>query len=253
MRSKPPPRPVSSVQSVQRALDILSGIADTESDVSLTWITARVGLPLATTHRLLAALSREGFVRQLPSRRYALGPRLIRLGDQAEKMLTEWAKPHLTALVAGTGENANLALLDGDMVSYVAHVPSPHVMRMFTEVGRQVRPHCTGVGKAILSRLPDDQVLGILSRAGMPAQTEHTIVTPERFLEELADIRRKGYALDRGEQEVGVSCIAVPVVHGSTIFGMSVSGPAARLTPKVVRSTIVLLRETAESFRADVA
>ena len=93
---------------------------------------------------------------------------------------------------------------------YVAQVPSPHSMRMFTEVGRRVLPHCTGVGKALLSVLPDDQVRAILARTGMPAQTEHTITSPEELVAELAVIRARGYAIDDAEQEAGVRCVAVP-------------------------------------------
>ena len=64
-----------------------------------------------------------------------------------------------------------MAVLDNDMAVYVAQVPSPHAMRMFTEVGRRVYPHCTGVGKALLMQLPNDAVLALLKRTGMPAST----------------------------------------------------------------------------------
>src|SRR4029450_2332190 len=95
---------------------------------------------------------------------------------------------------------ANIALMEADACVYVAQVPSPQSMRMFTEVGRVVMLHCTGVGKALLSPRPDEQVVATLKRTGMPARTEHTITHPEMMLEALAEIRNRGYAVDDGEQ-----------------------------------------------------
>ena len=93
-------------------------------------------------------------IRQEESRRYTLGSRLIRLGEISSQALGTWLRPFLAQLVRLTGETANLAMLDGDEVVYIAQVPSPHSMRMFTEPGRRVQPHCTAVGKALLAELP---------------------------------------------------------------------------------------------------
>jgi len=127
-----------------------------------------------------------------------------------------------------------MAILEGDTCVYVAQVPSPQSMRMFTEVGRVVMPHCTGVGKAILSQLSDEQVLALLERTGMPARTEHTLTSPQAMLTALAEARQNGYALDDGEQELGVRCIAVPVLNLPFHAAVSVSGPSSRITRKAV-------------------
>ena len=84
----------------------------------------------------------------------------------------------LGRLVDALGETANLAILSGSHAEYVAQVPSRHTMRMFTEVGRQVDLHCTGVGKALLGQLDDNRVREIIGRAGLNRQTEHTLVAP---------------------------------------------------------------------------
>jgi IclR family acetate operon transcriptional repressor len=193
---------------------------------------------------------RRGYVRQEPSRRYALGPRLIPLGDTAGRMVGAWARPHLAELVSQVGETANLAMLEVDSVVYVAQVPSPHSMRMFTEVGRRVPAHCTGVGKALLSTLRDSDVTQILRRTGMPAQTATTITTPEAMLAELARIRQRGYAVDDGEQEVGVRCVAAPVLDSPAPVAISVSGPAGRLTADRVTDVGRLLLAAANELAA---
>jgi Bacterial transcriptional regulator len=92
-------------------------------------------------------------------------------------MLGTWATPYLAELMETLGVTANLALLDGDLVVYVAQVPSRHPMRMFTEVGRRVALHSTGVGKALLAQRPDKEVRSILKRTGMPASGCGTFLT----------------------------------------------------------------------------
>jgi len=233
------------VQSLERAFDLLEAMADAGGEIALSELATASGLPLPTIHRLLRTLADLGYVRQEPSRRYALGPRLIRLGDSAGQMLGAWARPQLAALVESVGETANLAILDGARAVYVAQVPSPHSMRMFTEVGRRVLPHCTGVGKALLAQLPDSQVSAIIAATGLPAQTPNTITDPAEFMRELQKIRRQGYAIDESEQEVGVRCVAVPVLGLPAVTAMSCSGPASRLTNQAVDAHLPLLKRAA--------
>ncbi|MFI1196404.1 IclR family transcriptional regulator [Micromonospora sp. NPDC020750] len=243
----------SGVQSLQRAFDLLEHLADAGGEMGLSQLAAVAGLPQPTIHRLIRTLVEMGYVRQQPSRRYALGARLIRLGDTANRYLGQRARPVLADLVAATGETANLATLDGDRVVYLAQVPSPHAMRMFTEVGRRVLPHCTGVGKALLAQLPATEAHGILARTGMPAMTEHTITDLAEFDRELDRVRAAGYAIDEGEQEVGVRCVAAPVLGAPMMTALSVSGPEGRLTRQAAERIAPALCSAAERLAADIA
>jgi IclR family transcriptional regulator, acetate operon repressor len=242
-----------SVQSVGRVLDLLEIVGETGGEIGLSELSTRSGLPLPSIHRLVRTLVDRGYMRQLPNRRYALGARLIPLGQVAGTMLGAWARPVLAELVDLLGETANLAVLDGDAAMYVGQVPSRHSMRMFTEVGRRVFAHCTGVGKALLSQLPDDDVRELLARTGMPAQTPHTITDPEVLLAELAHIRVEGHAVDEGEQEVGVRCVAVPVQSALGTRAISVSGPAPRMTPELVARAVPLLRQSGLRLSSELA
>lgn len=236
-------RPPGSVQSVVKALDLLEALGAAGGELGLSELSAEVGLPLPTIHRLIRTLVARGFVRQLPNRRYALGAALMPLGEVARSMLSEWAEPVLKGIVDALGETANLAVLDGDRVTYVAQAPSRYSMRMFTEVGRQVYPHSTGVGKALLAELDDDVVRSLLSRTGMPAETGNTITDPDVLVAELAHVREVGYALEEGEQELGVRCIAVPLPR--TQMSVSISGPASRLTSDLVSRSVPVLSAAA--------
>ena len=220
--------------------------------MGLAQLQAATGLPLPTVHRLLRSLAHNGYVRQDPARRYTLGPRLIRLGEEAGRELGSWAKPRLAELVAEIGETANMALLEGDAVVYVAQVPSAHSMRMFTEVGRRVDAHCTGVGKALLSQLPDRHVLELLGRTGMPARTSRTLTDPSALLAELSEVRDQGWAMDDAEQEVGVRCVAVPVAGAPTQAALSISGPSGRITVERVAQIAPILQRVADGLAADL-
>src|SRR5690349_1980140 len=142
------------VQSVGRAFEILEVIANQGGELSLSEIAASVGLPAPSAHRLLRTLVTLGYLRQEASRRYALAPRLIRLGESAARQFGAWAYPVLTGLMEAIGEWANMAILDGSNAIYVAQVAGRHSMRMLTEVGRRVPLHATGAGKALPTQRP---------------------------------------------------------------------------------------------------
>jgi IclR family acetate operon transcriptional repressor len=241
------------VQSIERAFDLLEMLADAGGALGLSELASTSGLPLPTVHRLMRTLVNRGYVRQEASRRYTLGSRLIRLGEISSRTLGTWLRPVLAQLVRETGETANLAMLDGDEVVYIAQVPSPHSMRMFTEPGRRVRPHCTAVGKALLAQLPPEQARALLQRDGMPAYTPTTITDPDLLLAHLEVIRKQGYAIDEGEQEVGVRCFAVAVPDAPASLAISTSGPQARMTDDAAARIVPALKQSALQISATIA
>jgi IclR family acetate operon transcriptional repressor len=242
-------RSSGGVQSLDRAFAILEAMADAGGIIGLSQLAERSGLPLATIHRLVRTLVDLGYVRQEASRQYSLGPRLMRLSDTAAKRVGAWTRPAMTAAVDQLGESVNLATLDGDEIVYVAQVqPSENFMRMFTEVGRRTRPHATAVGKAILARFPDDEVVALLGRTGMPRYTPTTIGSPEEFLAAMEQVRTVGYALDEGEQEVGVRCVAVAVPDAPQPMAISMSGPTNRMTDDVVEKAARVLSDAADEI-----
>jgi IclR family transcriptional regulator, acetate operon repressor len=242
----------SGVQSVERTFELLELMADAGGEVGLSQLAEASALPLPTIHRIMRTLVNAGYVRQQPSRRYALGPRLIRLGETAGRTLGAWVRPYLASITAAVGETANMAILDGDQVVYVAQVPSPHAMRMFTEVGRRVDAHCTAVGKAVLADLPPLVVEQLLVRGGMRAQTERTITSLPVLQRELATVRDRGYAEDDGEQEIGVRCLAVSVPGAPAGAAISISGPEARMARLAVDDVVPLMHRAAADLAREL-
>lgn len=242
------------VQSLHRALDLVEIVAGGGGHLTIGEIANISGLPQPTIHRLLRTLVERGFMRQLANRRYALGFRLIPLGAAANRMVGVGTESVLAELVREIGETANLAVLSGDHAEYVAQVPSSHAVRMFTEIGRRVELHCTGVGKALLAQLEAAEVDAIAQRVGLAAKTSHTLVTIADLHAALVETRDRGYAIDQEEQELGVRCVAVAVPSsGPASMALSVSGPLTRMDDATVSRAVPLLRAAADRLAAQTA
>lgn len=241
------------VQSVERVFELLELITDAGGSATLSELAATADLPLPTIHRLLRTLVGLGYARQLPNRRYSLGPRLIRLGEGATAQLGALAMPVLKNLVDELGETANMAVLDSDQVLYIAQAPSRHSMRTFTEVGRRAHTHATGVGKAILAQLPDEKVRQIADRAGLPAVTEASITGIDELLADLRTIRERGFSVDEQEQELGVRCFAAAVPGAPSPTAISVSGPVSRVDETFGRRAVPLLQAAAREIAEDLS
>lgn len=241
--------PTGTVQSVTRAFVLLEALSAAGGQETLAVLAMRTGLAVPTVHRLLGTMHRLGYVRQLDDRSYALGAGLIGLGRQAIPPIADAAHPLLKRLEELFHETANLAVLDGDLVLYAGQVASRHLMRMFTETGRRVLPHSTGVGKAMLSTMPEPKVRALVERTGLPRFTPSTLTDVEAFLQDLRTSRRRGFAADDSEQEAGVRCIAVAVRGLGQPAALSVSGPAARITDAIVPRVVEALTAAADELQ----
>ncbi|AVM02111.1 IclR family transcriptional regulator [Gordonia iterans] len=236
------------VQSVERAFEILELIGRAGGECSLSHLAAESPLPPPTIHRLLRTLVGLGYVRQLPDRRYALGPRLIRLGEVADRQLGAVAIPVLEGLVEQLQETASLAVLDGDMVIYTAQVPSPHSMRTNNEVGRRSPLHTAAVGKAVLAELDDARIVHLVTQAGLTRLTDSSISSLSGVFAEVEKVREQGFAVDREEHEPGVCGLAVAVPGAPTPMAVGVSGPLARVDEAMQARAIRALRDAADAI-----
>jgi len=242
-------RRAASVQSVDRAFVVLEALAADERPVGIAELVDLTGLPQGTVHRLLQSLHQRGYVRRDAARKYSLGTSAVRLADAAQRAMVRSARPHLAELVAISGETANLAVLEGDDVVYVAQVPSPHTLRMFAEVGRHVPPHSTAVGKVLLAGMPRERALAVLRRTGLAARTPTTITDLDAFGTELDLVTVQGWAADEEEQEAGVRCVAVPVgAPGAALAALSLSGPADRFAGGRTAGLVEEMQRVARAF-----
>ncbi|MGN7780042.1 IclR family transcriptional regulator [Mycolicibacterium sp. 22603] len=236
------PERSSGVQSVERAFELMELIGRAGGECSLTELSAESPLPPPTIHRLLRTLVNLGYVRQLPNRRYALGPRLIRLGEVANRQLGAVAVPVLQSLVDELSETASLAVLDGDMVIYTGQVLPSTVLRNDTDVGKRVGLHTSGVGKAVLGELDDARILKLVTQSGLPAPTENSASTLSAVFAKVERVRADGYAIDDEECEMGVRSVAMAVPGAPTPMAIGISGPSARLHKDVMMRAVPALK-----------
>ncbi len=245
-----------SVQSVDRALDLLEALAAADGEVSITALATRTGLHVSTVHRLLATLLRRGYVRQNPeTSRYYAGAKLATLAEGRSRYgeLRLRARPILRAIAEQTRESTNLVVIDDLMAVYIDSIPSPQVVRLFTQVGNRVPLHATGAGKALLGALPPARRDTLLDRLELRPYTAHTIVDPAALRRALDEVRERGFAIDDEEFDDGVRCIAVPVGGMDRAIGaISVSAPAMRLTRQRCVELVPLLRRSAAELAAAV-
>ena len=239
------------VQSVVRAFALLELMSEANGVMGVTELGRLSGMAPPTVHRLMRTIVDLGYARQVSSRQYVLGPKLSALGSSATSVLGLWAGPVLRQLVDEVEESANFAVLEGHEVVYVAQAPGRHSMRMFTETGRRAAAHATAVGKAILADLPDDTIDVMFAPSAMASQTQNTITSLPTLKRELRAVRRRGYATDEEEQEVGVRCVAVAIPDSTVLGAVSISGPAGRMTEDVIDAAIPKLRHAATQLTAN--
>jgi IclR family acetate operon transcriptional repressor len=229
----------ATLGSVANAARVLKAFTPSDREWGVTDLARRLGIAKSTAHRLLATLTDEGLLEQDPATgRYRLGLAIFDLAAAAQSVdLHEAVLSPMTELRNRTGETVQVAVLDGREVVYVERLDSPNTLRLFLEVGRRNSAHSTGCGKALLAFLPPDQLERTLRSWKLTAKTPHTITDGDALRKNLAEARRRGYAVNRRESEAGVISVAAPIreVSGRSVAAISVAGPAERLEPQELR------------------
>lgn len=219
------------IQSVDRAIQIIKCFENNE-ELGVTEIGKLLGLHKSTTFGLVSTLYSNGLLEKNDNTgKYKLGLELFRLGTKVNSSLRHIVIPYLEELVRRYQETANLILLDDLSVIYLEKVESAHSMRISTLVGGRRPLYCTAVGKAILAYLPPEELQNKINRIEFIKFTNNTILTQEALIESLNEIKTLGYAEDNEELEIGLSCIAAPILnqYKSPFAAISVSGPTSRM------------------------
>lgn len=238
-----------SVQSVDRVLDLMETLSTVPQGMALSDLAAATGLHISTTHRLVGALVERGYAcKDLESGKYRLTLRLFEVGSQVSSVLSllEIAKPLLDDLSSFCNEVVHLTEWDGtDMVYLYKTEPARPLVRMGSYVGCRNPMYCTGVGKAVLAFLSDKEVARIWENSTICAYTEKTITDLDSLYVSLEEVRRRGYAVDDEEHELGVRCIAVPIFSWSKhpMAAVSISAPAVRMGDPVVNEIYPRLKK----------
>ncbi|SOE18326.1 IclR family transcriptional regulator [Hoeflea halophila] len=239
-----------------KAIAVLDIVASADEPMRFTDILALSSQPRGTLHRQLSNLVEEGLLSLGRDHSYSVGIRLLKFAAKAwaGNQFRAIAEPHLRALHDLTGETVHLGVLRGSEVIYLDKVESRQAVRMYSQIGNASPVYCTGVGKAAMSALPDAELRDLVSTIRFKRFTDSTLTTQDALIAEIAEIRDSGNAYDREEHEPGIRCVAAPIYSSDRSFvgGVSVTGPAYRITAEALESWAGLVRDTAGSIMDDM-
>lgn len=234
---------------VDKTLDVLEAIAALGS-ASLPEIRARVDLPTTTTYRIVATLTRRGFVMRCGRGGYRLGAAAIALTARSSErdLLAAAARLPLRSLARKVGSHVHLGTFEDGMVTYLVkqrHGPS----RLPSVEGSQLEAYCSALGKVLLSGLPDEAMDRYLKDGSLVALTPNTITEPDALKRELCEVRERGWAMDDEEIVEGLRCVAVPLRRPSGEIVAAISVSTVSLACDLV-DTSILLPDLLDSARA---
>lgn len=215
--------PAAGSQTLLRGLDILEAVAAGATDLAA--LSAVLGTPRSTTHRLAAALAERRYLNFVPREGYSLGPKLLELGFRAQHAvaLTRVARPHLDRLSAVCDDTIHLGVLDGEWTLYLDKIPGRRRIEVSSRVGERQPVWSTGIGKALILDLGEAEWRRFYAVGeARGARRERDL---EGWLDRMRAYARRGVAFDREENEPEVRCVAAPIrdASGAIVAAFSVT------------------------------
>lgn len=219
---------LSAVKTLRKALAILDAFAVAQKPLTVAEVAVLTGVTRPTAHRLVQTLIAAGYLSQDPqNNRITPGYSVLQLagGLLDSSQLRLESLPHLEALARSTGERVGLALLHRHQVLYLAGVEKPSLPTIYTRFGQTTPAYCSAIGKAILAHLPEEELSAYFASESLAGLTPTTITEESALRAELAEIRRTGFSLDRGEENPGMFCIGSAIlVRGRPLAAIAVIG-----------------------------
>ncbi len=243
------------MQTLDRTVRLLNALAEARDGVGVTELARSLCEPASSTHRLLVGLTEHGFASQASDRRYRLGPRILTLvyGFTRQDRIVSVVMPHLRALSEATQESLYLSELVGEDVVCVASAESPRPLTFFMRVGARSPYHASSAARAILALEPEDTVARLLASETYTVYTNVTPTTPDAALVPVRQAAQRAYAACRGEMELGVSALSVPVCDGPrALASITIIAPSTRLEPATWPSAARSLDAHASAIEAEL-
>lgn len=241
-----------------RVLLLLEEVASAGVPITPTEVNSRLGLPKPTVHRLFATMEREGFLqRDIDGKSYSPGPRLRKLSiNVLTSLRIRTARlAVLAALSEEIGETCNIATPDRDSMIYLDRVETKWPLRIQLPVGTTVPFHCTAGGKLYLSTFRPSHLRTFIQSTKLTVQTEYTITDPERLVDEIKQIKGRGYSTDNEEFLSGMVAVAVPIndAQGRLLATLAVHAPTQRISLEQLIGYVPLISEKAEKLMSLLA
>jgi DNA-binding IclR family transcriptional regulator len=236
-------------QSVIRALSLLKLFTADQPEWTLSQLVKKLKLNKTTTFRLLTALESEEMLARNPATdTFTLGPEMIVLGAKAlrSNSLRVASRGELKSLAESVGETSSLEILAVPDVVIIDEILGDHLMGGVPSIGTRWTALATSTGKAIIAYLPEDQQEAIL-KIPVPKFTPKTVTSPEALRKDLAEVKKRGFAVADEAIELGFIAIGAPVrnYEGEVVAAISIGGPVLRLSAKRIPQVAGLVRQSA--------
>lgn len=245
-----------AVQALDRGLALLEILAE-EDGLTLSELSRRSGVSASTAHRILLTLENRAYVQHDMERGlWLVGVGAFKTGSAflRNRRVASMGRATMHGLMEASGETVNLGIEDDSEVVFISQIESHDTLRAFFRAGSRGAMHASGVGKALLAEFPEHRVRQICALRRLERFTEHTITDLGQLLRELTEGRRRGWALDDEERSLGMRCVAAPIFneHAEAIAGVSVSGPAVRVTPRKLDDYGPMVRRAADEITRSI-
>ncbi len=244
------------IQTLDRALDVLNCLADTNG-MTLTEIAEKLEQSPATIYRILSTFEHRQAAEMDPaSQEWFIGPTSFRLGSAFLRRtgVVERARPLMRELMEETGETANLGTEVSGEVMFLSQVETHENIRAFFPPGAKSPMHASGIGKALLAHAEPSKIEKYVTQKKLETFTDNTISQQDDLRAELIKIKAQGYAFDDEEKNIGMRCIAAPIFnfHGEVTAGISISGPTIRLSLERVKLVSEMVKNKAKSLSTNL-
>jgi DNA-binding IclR family transcriptional regulator len=244
------------LQSVDRIVSLMDVLGESKTPLSLTDICERMGVHKSTVHRALMVLERNSLIERTSKNRFRLGMKLYMLGTQAVEQLDlrRFVIPFVQKLSLAVKETTHVGVLKNTSVVYLDYLEPRRRVCTTVKAGSSNPVYCTGLGKAMLAFQPDHVIEQIVSDIRFVPLTEKTITSKEALLSSLRLVRSRGYAIDNEELEVGVRCVAAPILdeNDHAIAAISASGPISRVTVTRVPGIAAQVQRCCNAIRSSL-
>ena len=226
-----------TIEALVRGLEVLALFTAARPALSFNEIVGALDLSKSTAFRILATLEQLGYLEHdSAARRYRPGLKVFQLGFAALAGLEiqQVARPQLERLAQQLDETASMAVLEDLDIIYIDRIRNRAIVGVVLGVGSRLPAYSASLGKVLLADLPEPELRERLARATLAPITAHTIVSEGGLLTELAEIRRRGYAISDQELAIGLRGVAAPIrdSQGRAVAAINVSGPTSTISPE---------------------
>ena len=240
-----------SVPSVEKGLQILEIIAESTQGLTLSELVKKSRLPRSSIYCLVLTLERKGYLRRA-KHRFMLAMKIFPLASNALTHLEirRLATPYLYGLMQATKLTVHLAVMEEDQAIVVEKIEAPGMLKIPSWVGRRMDVHCTGVGKAFMANLDEPEIDRLIREHGLPRHNDNTVSSSPALKAQLAEVRKRMYAIDDEEDEIGLRCIGAPIFSdaGEALAAISLCGTVRHISTDNLRVLAEKLTRTASEI-----